>query len=258
MLDQGQKVELYTMVKKDWELAVKGSPGNQVELLEFLEVESSCGVKIGCLRIVRDKVLLVITDAQGEKEFLASCFIDNDLYTDLEARLIASGVKELIFTKNIKDFSKIKSLLERCQIASSFVQDSYFNTKSLKQDLNNIFSQQELSKTNLSLVDVDAEDSLFALVGCLIKYLGLMNTLSNFGKYSFNLIEFGSYMKLDAAAVKSMNLLPNAQDGVFKNRSLFGVLNHCQTGQGTRLLSQWLRQPLLNVKEIGIFIKFLK
>jgi DNA mismatch repair protein MSH2 len=177
-------------------------------------------------------------------------FIDNDLYTDLEARLISLGVKELILVKTTKDLVKLKSLLERCQIAISFVQESYFDVKSLKQDLTSIFSQEEQKRTDLSLVDLDSEDSLFPLVGCLMKYLGLMNTLSNFGKYSFTIIQFDSYMKLDAAAVKAMNLLPNAQDGVLKNRSLFGVLNHCQTAQGTRLLSQWLRQPLLNMKEI--------
>lgn len=175
------------------------------------------------------------------------------MYTDLEARLISLGVKELILTKSTKDLSKITSLLERCQVTASFVQESYFDTKSLKQDLKTIFSLQEQQKTDLSLVDVEAVDSVFPLVGCLIKYLGLMNTLSNFGKYSFTIMPFDSYMKLDAAAVKALNLLPNSQDGVLKNRSLFGVLNHCQTAQGARLLSQWLRQPLLNVKEIGMF-----
>lgn len=183
---------------------------------------------------------------------MASSFIDNDLYTDLEARLVSLGVKELIFTKNTKDLSKLKSLLERCQIAQTFVQDSYFDTKSLKQDLENILSQEEQANNDLSLVDLEAVDSVYPLVGCLIKYLGLMNTISNLGKYSFKVIHFDSYMKLDASAVKAMNLLPNAQDGVMKNRSLFGVLNHCQTAQGARLLSQWLRQPLLNKREIGI------
>ena len=68
-LDQGEKVELYSLVRKEWELVVSGSPGNQIALLEFLEVETANECRIGCLRLKEDNVLLVATDAQGEKVF---------------------------------------------------------------------------------------------------------------------------------------------------------------------------------------------
>ncbi len=32
--------------------------------------------------------------------------------------------------------------------------------------------------------------------------------------------------------------------------NLFGLLNHCKTGMGSRRLMQWIRQPLLNVAKI--------
>ena len=160
----------------------------------------------------------------------------------------------MLLTKNTKDIAKLKSLSERCQIAITFVQDSYFDTKSLKQDLSSIFSPDQMTKTDLNLVDFDAVDSVFPLIGCLIKYLGLLNSKSNFAKYSLCEMEFDSYMKLDGAAVKALNLLPSSQDGALKSRSLYGVLNHCQTAQGCRLLSQWLRQPLLNLNEIGMIL----
>jgi hypothetical protein len=70
LLDQGQKVELYSLSRKEWVLAVKGSPGNQLQLLEFLQADAGSGSVIGCLRIKGDKVLLVSTDAQGEKVIL--------------------------------------------------------------------------------------------------------------------------------------------------------------------------------------------
>lgn len=33
--------------------------------------------------------------------------------------------------------------------------------------------------------------------------------------------------------------------------SLFGLLNRCKTAQGQRLLGMWLKQPLVNLHEIG-------
>lgn len=34
--------------------------------------------------------------------------------------------------------------------------------------------------------------------------------------------------------------------------SVYGVLNHCRTAQGQRLLAQWLRQPLTDISMIGM------
>ena len=58
-------------------------------------------------------------------------------------------------------------------------------------------------------------------------------------------------MRLDAAAVSALNLMPTVLDGGNKTMSLFGLLNKCKTAQGTRLLLQWLKQPLLDLFEIS-------
>lgn len=67
-------------------------------------------------------------------------------------------------------------------------------------------------------------------------------------------------MKLDGAAIKALNLLPNATDNNNNNSksskcitSLFDVLNNTYTKSiGERLLKQWIRQPLKNKDEIII------
>lgn len=44
---------------------------------------------------------------------------------------------------------------------------------------------------------------------------------------------------------------PTGMAGSNKNMSLYGLLNRCKTSQGMRLLAQWLKQPLINLHDIG-------
>jgi DNA mismatch repair protein MSH2 len=76
-----------------------------------------------------------------------------------------------------------------------------------------------------------------------------MSDSSNFGQYQLYQHDLSQYMKLDAAALKALNLMPGPRDGA-KNMSLYGLLNHCKTPAGNRLLAQWLKQPLMNVADI--------
>lgn len=58
-------------------------------------------------------------------------------------------------------------------------------------------------------------------------------------------------MRLDASALTALNLMPSPQEGSNKAMSLYGLLNKCRTAQGSRLLMQWLKQPLLSLEEIN-------
>lgn len=76
-----------------------------------------------------------------------------------------------------------------------------------------------------------------------------MSDETAFGKYSLKHHDLSQYMRLDASALRALNLMPNPQDGA-KSMSLFGLLNKCKTAQGSRLLGQWLKQPLLDIQHI--------
>ena len=56
-------------------------------------------------------------------------------------------------------------------------------------------------------------------------------------------------MRLDAAAARALSL--EAVPGEDKSMNLIGLLNKCHTPQGKRLLSQWVRQPLMDPHRIG-------
>lgn len=109
-----------------------------------------------------------------------------------------------------------------------------------------------------------------ASTSALISYLSLMNDTMNHARYTLEAYDLSQYMKLDASALRALNrssfplndgdLLiqlsivmpdPTGMGGSSKNMSLYGLLNRCKTAQGMRLLNRWLKQPLVNLHEIG-------
>ena len=66
-----------------------------------------------------------------------------------------------------------------------------------------------------------------------------------------------NYLKLDSGAFRSLNLLPAYRgsggdlSANHKTHSVYGVLNKCSTSQGQRLLTQWIKQPLVDMHKIG-------
>lgn len=58
------------------------------------------------------------------------------------------------------------------------------------------------------------------------------------------------YMMLDATTLRNLEVLVPLREES-KEATLFSVLNHTKTSMGTRLLSKWLRKPLLNGIQIN-------
>ncbi|CAD6590292.1 MAG: MutS-like protein, partial [Tremellales sp. Tagirdzhanova-0007] len=96
----------------------------------------------------------------------------------------------------------------------------------------------------------DLKNAMSALSALLI-YLSLLSDIGLHGQFRLHRHDLSQYMKLDASALKALNLMPNPQEiGGNKNMSLYGLLNRCKTSQGQRLLRRWLKQPLINLHEI--------
>lgn len=139
-----------------------------------------------------------------------------------------------------------------------------FSTSNIEQDLNRLLKEGSAA----SLPSFDQKLAM-AATSALITYLGLLANLDleqeeeeeeldeegnpkpkKGGPYKLVQHDLSQYMRLDASALRALNLVPGtAQEA--KNMTLFGVLNRCKTAQGVRLLGQWLKQPLVNLHEIS-------
>lgn len=185
------------------------------------------------------------------RELGISEFIDNDLYSNFESLVIQLGVKECLVMadEGHKDYelTKLKSILQRCDIVITERKKSEFSIKDVEQDFNRLLDE-EISIA--ALPEFELKNAM-AASACVMKYLALLTDESNFGQYVLKNHDLSQYMKLDASAVRALNLMPGPQDGSNKSMSLYGLLNKCKTSQGGRMLGQWLKQPLMDITAIG-------
>lgn len=254
----GKRVEIWEASGRgQWSLARQASPGN----LQAVEEELGSGldsqgdsapiilaVKISAKAGEARNVGVCFADA-SVRELGISEFLDNDLYSNFESLLIQLGVKECIIpndgSKKDPELAKIRQIADSCGIAISERAAADYVTRDIEQDLARLLKGENaiglLPQTDLKLAMGSAS--------ALIKYLGVLTDPSNFGQFRLYQHDLSQYMKLDAAALRALNLMPGPRDGS-KTMSLFGLLNHCKTPVGGRLLAQWLKQPLMNLSEI--------
>jgi DNA mismatch repair protein MSH2 len=185
------------------------------------------------------------------RELGVSEFLDNDLYSNFESLLIQIGVREVLIqadgAKKDIELAKLRTIADNCGCAVSTKSAGDFGTKDIEQDLTRLLRDERAAGT---LPQSDLKLAMGA-AAALIKYLGVMSDASNFGQYNLYQHDLSQYMRLDAAALKALNLMPGPRDGS-KTMSLYGLLNHCKTPVGSRLLAQWLKQPLMDVAAIEL------
>jgi DNA mismatch repair protein MSH2 len=234
-------------------MVVQASPGNLQDVEDELggQLENApiiLAVKVTAKASEARNVGVCFADA-SVRELGVSEFLDNDSYSNFESLLIQLGVKECLIladsTRKDVELNKLRTIADNCGCAVSERGSADFGPKDIEQDLTRLLRDDRaagtLPQTDLKLAMGSA--------AALIKYLGVMSDPSNFGQYQLYQHDLSQYMKLDAAALKALNLMPGPRDGS-KTMSLYGLLNHCKTPVGSRLLMQWLKQPLMNNEEI--------
>ncbi|KAM3526618.1 hypothetical protein NHJ13051_003341 [Beauveria bassiana] len=253
----GRRVEIWQSPngRMNWKCIKQASPGNLQDVEDDLggQVESApmiMAVKISAKASEARAIGVCFADA-SVRELGVSEFLDNDLYSNFEALLIQLGVRECLLPqdKSEKDkdpeLAKLRQIIDNCGVAIAERPANDFGIRDIDQDLARLLKDEKatglLPQTDLKLAMGSASS--------LIKYLGILHDVSNFGQYQLYQHDLAQFMKLDAAALKALNLMPGPRDGA-KTMSIYGVLNHCKTPVGSRLLAQWLKQPLMKKEEI--------
>ncbi|KAI9593906.1 putative DNA mismatch repair protein MSH2 [Syncephalis fuscata] len=254
-----QRVEIWTTESKktqSWYLYKQASPGNLQALEDMLftsaEVTSPPVVMSLWLdKNASDQLKVGVCFADTTQRTLGICeWIDNLLFTNVEALVIQLGVKECVLSKTEigkqYEMSKLRAVLDRSGVLLTDLPQSAFRTANIDQDLQRLLGDTYRTSQN----DMDMKSAL-AATASLIHYLELLADETNYGYYLLRRHELSQFMRLDSAAVRALNLMPPVgQENQATAMSVFALLNRCRTAQGTRLLTQWLMQPLLDVAEI--------
>lgn len=236
-----------------WKVTKQASPGNLQDVEDELGGQSESApiilaVKVSAKASEARNVGVCFADA-SVRELGVSEFLDNDLYSNFESLLIQLGVRECLVQadgqKKDMELAKLRSIADNCGVAIAERSAGDFGVKDIEQDLGRLLRDERAAGT---LPQTDLKLAMGAAAS-LIRYLGILSDSSNFGQYQLYQHDLSQYMKLDASALKALNLMPGPRDGS-KNMSLYGLLNHCKTPVGSRLLAQWLKQPLMSLKEI--------
>ncbi|KAK4686325.1 DNA mismatch repair protein MSH2, partial [Tremellales sp. Uapishka_1] len=242
--------------KTRWVLGKTASPGNisQVEDLLFSHTDLIANAVSMALKITtRDKerwVGCAFVDVQ-EKTIGVAEYVEDENFGNTESLLIQLGVKECVMQADDKradhDLTKLRTLVERCGVIVTERKSSDYNAQNIEQDVNRLLDEDHSA---VALPEFDLKIAMSSLAA-LLCYLGLLSDTGLHGQLKLHHHDLSQYMKLDASALKALNLMPNPLElGGNKNMSLFGLLNRCKTSQGQRLLGRWLKQPLVNLHEI--------
>lgn len=265
LFDLGYKIEIYD---KNWKLLNLASPGNveQVNhLLNNYNIESSiviASLKVGTSSHGNNdnfNIGITFIDTTNFKIGLLD-LLDNEVFSNLESFLIQLGVKECILPESMNNeqaqWKRFVNVIDRCNCSVTFCKNSDFNDKSIESDLIKLTD----NKLVMSLPQKYSKDSLSSC-NALLSYLQILSDATNLGKYELVNHSLKEFIKLDSSSIRALNLFSSSTSfgssshfhgntNTNKINSLFQLLNHCKTNAGTRLLNEWLKQPLTDKAKI--------
>jgi DNA mismatch repair protein MSH2 len=263
LLKEGKRLEIWERNgKSGWTVGKLASPGN------LQDVEDVLGDNVGNSAPMIMAVKLISSGGKQGGKSVGVCFadasirelgvaefLDGETMANFESLVIQLGVKEVLVqadpTGKDADLAKVRSVAENCGCAVTIRQAGEFTGKDVEGDLERLLKSDAAGAAGWASLggNVGEKKAALSSAAALIRYLDLMSDSANFGQFALYQHDLAQFMRLDASAVRALHLMPGPRDGS-KTMSLYGLLDHCRTPMGHRLLAQWLKQPLMSLNAI--------
>ncbi|XP_039248324.2 DNA mismatch repair protein Msh2-like isoform X2 [Styela clava] len=271
LLVRHYRIEIYrnkTKTGSKWELSCKASPGNLTQIEDLLfknnELKATSSGVIAVKQFQSNSggrnVGIGFIDTIT-REIQVAEFEDNEVFSNLESTIIQLGARECLLQKldQTSECTKLAEVVKRSGVLMSERPKKEFQSKDLIQDLGRILKKNKKTGETLNATvarEISEKDAAACALASCINYLELLNNEDNFDQYIFKTYDLSQYMRLDRSAYSALNLFSNESSsysvgGMKKSAdSLYNLLDQCKTQQAKRLLSQWIKQPLLDVNHV--------
>ena len=163
----------------------------------------------------------------------------------LESLLSSVAPKEIIVPDDLYFTEKpLREALDRTGAMITKLPAWYFSVREGKKE-----AEKQFSLSALALFGIEENDPLLSPIGALLKYIA-DNTKSEMPQLrAIERIEDRSYLELNAAAVRNLELTASLSDGKAKG-SLFHTINRTRTASGGRFLKDAILHPLEDKADI--------
>ncbi|KRX44120.1 DNA mismatch repair protein Msh2 [Trichinella murrelli] len=255
------RIEVYrcsSTRSQDWELSAKASPGY---IREFENILTNCEELQEQSRILAFK----ITEEAGNicklnvsmvccdlfyHTFQICDILDNDNLANFKRILTQLRPKECLTVDSSVTLNQMrKNIFAQIAIPVTTLKKSDFNSSNVLNDLDMLVKFKKGSHGFCgSLPEMKVSDSTLQCFAGLIKYFGLVNDDCFLKQFQIQYFTPEKHLRVEWSTFESLNLFRFGGEKSADN--LYGILNHCQTAVGQRLLHEYLKMPLLDKNKI--------
>lgn len=215
------RVEVYVKAVahkvNDWVVEYKGSPGNLSQFEEILFDNAAINFSnyVLGIKIIKGRQIAVACVSSTELKFQVCHIDDNECFTELEALIAQIGPRECIIPQGESaELESLKTVLERNSLLVAKVKRSEFSSEDIIQDLERLLYFHEDQQRNVAAFPETKLTEALQCLNAVIKFLNLTSDERVFNQFKIHFVETQKYVRLDNAALYSLNILPKPRDTV--------------------------------------------